>query len=80
MSIIELALPLMLLLGACLVALEHRFPAHPIQAEREWYVRALIVNALQLLVFVGVDHLWGAWSERWELLARVVLRERRSLP
>ncbi|MSQ48644.1 MAG: hypothetical protein EXR78_09740 [Deltaproteobacteria bacterium] len=53
----DLALPLMLLLGGCLIVLEHLFPAHPLHRKPEWYIRAVIMNALQLLVFLGVDGL-----------------------
>ncbi|MEP7157367.1 MAG: sterol desaturase family protein [Betaproteobacteria bacterium] len=58
----HLALPLLLTLGACLVAWEHFFPAHPLNARPEWYIRALLVNAAQLLVFVFVDHVWSAFD------------------
>ena len=37
---IELALSLVLAMGAALVALEHWFPAHPIRPDVRWYVRA----------------------------------------
>jgi len=57
----ELALPIMLLLGIGLIVLEHLFPAHPLHTAPEWYIRALILNAVQLLVFVGVDALWTRW-------------------
>jgi sterol desaturase/sphingolipid hydroxylase (fatty acid hydroxylase superfamily) len=67
LSITTLALLLMLLSGAALAALEHRFPAHDLEAEPEWYVRAILVNAAQLLVFVGVGHLWERWDDRWSL-------------
>ncbi len=56
--IVMLALPLMLVIGAVLVALEHRFPAHPLEPARRWYVVALAMNALQLGVFWFVDHVW----------------------
>ena len=67
MSIIALALPLTLLLGALLVALEHHFPAHDLEPEPRWYVRAVVVNAVQLLVFVAVGNLWEGWDDRWSL-------------
>ena len=67
MSIVTLALPLVLLIGACLIALEHRFPAHPLQSEPEWYVRAVVVNAVQLLVVASVGHVWDHWDDRWSL-------------
>ena len=63
----EIALPLLLLLGLCIVLAEHFYPAHPIEPALEWYARALIVNAFQLLVFVGVDHVWRGWDEQWSL-------------
>lgn len=58
----ELALPIMLLLGGCLVLLEHLFPAHPLKPRFSWYIRASIINALQLVVFVGVDAAWARWG------------------
>jgi sterol desaturase/sphingolipid hydroxylase (fatty acid hydroxylase superfamily) len=64
-----LALPLMLFLGGCLIALEHQFPAHPLQREPEWYFRAAIMNALQLLVFLGVDAVWTQWADIASLFA-----------
>jgi len=67
MPIATLALPLMLACGALMVALEHRVPAHELEPEPEWYVRALLVNAAQLLVFLGVGRLWEGWDERWSL-------------
>lgn len=63
----ELALPLLILFGGVIVALEHFFPAHPLEAKREWYVRAVLVNAAQLLVFMAVDHVWAAWHAEWSL-------------
>jgi sterol desaturase/sphingolipid hydroxylase (fatty acid hydroxylase superfamily) len=65
----ELALPIMLLLGGCLIVLEHRYPAHPLEPERRWYIRAAIINAVQLLVFVGVDAAWARWAGAASLFA-----------
>ena len=62
MSITEYALPLLLILGGSLVLLEHLFPAYPMQSHPEWYIRAVLVNAIQLLVFVGVDRIWQHWG------------------
>jgi sterol desaturase/sphingolipid hydroxylase (fatty acid hydroxylase superfamily) len=67
MSITVLALPLMLLLGLLLLALEHLVPAHDLQPQPEWYLRALAVNAVQLLVFAAVGHVWDGWDDRWSL-------------
>lgn len=67
MSITALALPLMLLSGAVLVALEHRFPAHDLDPQLEWYVRAALVNAAQLLVYAAVAYQWEDWGNRWSL-------------
>ncbi len=64
---IELALPLVLAMGAALVALEHWFPAHPIRPDVRWYVRALAINAVQVLVYLGVEHAWSRWGARASL-------------
>lgn len=63
----EYALPIMLLSGIGILILEHLFPAHPINPEPEWYVRGLIVNVFQLLVFMAVDHFWSVWNSAWSL-------------
>lgn len=70
----ELAFPLMLLLGVGLVVLEHLFPAHPNDPKPEWYLRAALVNGVQLLVFVCVDALWSRWvgAVSWFALNRRV--------
>lgn len=62
MTIVALAMPAMLLCGAALVAVEHRFPAHDLEPQAEWYLRALAVNAFQLVVFAAVAHLWEGWD------------------
>jgi sterol desaturase/sphingolipid hydroxylase (fatty acid hydroxylase superfamily) len=59
---IDLALPLVLAMGAALVALEHLYPAHPIRPDVRWYVRAAAINALQVLVYLGVEHVWSRWG------------------
>lgn len=69
MNIVEWALPLVLMLGGALIALEHLFPAHPVQPHREWYVRAALVNAMQLLVFAIVDRLWRHWGGGYSVFA-----------
>jgi sterol desaturase/sphingolipid hydroxylase (fatty acid hydroxylase superfamily) len=66
-GLIELALPLVLAMGAALVALEHWFPAHPIRPDVRWYVRALAINAVQVLVYLGVAHAWSRWGARASL-------------
>jgi sterol desaturase/sphingolipid hydroxylase (fatty acid hydroxylase superfamily) len=50
----EFMFPIMLSLGGCLIVLEHVFPAHPLNRKAEWYVRAVLINALQVLVFMTV--------------------------
>jgi sterol desaturase/sphingolipid hydroxylase (fatty acid hydroxylase superfamily) len=67
MSIVAVALPLTLLLGLVMVALEHLFPAHDLEIEPEWYVRAVLVNAVQLLVFIAVGRVWEGWDSRASL-------------
>jgi sterol desaturase/sphingolipid hydroxylase (fatty acid hydroxylase superfamily) len=59
---IALALPLVLAMGAALVVLEHLFPAHPIRPDVRWYVRATAINALQVLVYLGVESVWSRWA------------------
>ncbi|MBL8522119.1 MAG: sterol desaturase family protein [Betaproteobacteria bacterium] len=54
----DFALLLILLTGALFVLLEHLFPAHPLEPRLEWYVRAVLVNAVQVFVYVGVEHVW----------------------
>ena len=63
----EHALTLMLLSGVGIFVWEHFFPAHSLDPESEWYVRALLTNAFQLLVFLAVDHFWSAWNSGWSL-------------
>ncbi len=63
----EYALPIMLLSGVVILVWEHLFPAHPMEPKTGWYVRALLVNAFQLLVFMAVEHLWNAWNKAWSL-------------
>ena len=66
-GMIELALPLVLAMGAVLVALEHWLPAHPIRPDVRWYVRALAINVVQVLVYLGVAHAWSRWGARASL-------------
>jgi sterol desaturase/sphingolipid hydroxylase (fatty acid hydroxylase superfamily) len=58
----NIALPLVLILGVCLIFLEHRFPAHPLDVRPDWYVRALILNAIQLMVFYVVGRAWASYA------------------
>jgi sterol desaturase/sphingolipid hydroxylase (fatty acid hydroxylase superfamily) len=67
----SIALPIVLALGACLLILEHRFPAHPLEARPEWYVRALVLNIIQLAVFYGVGRAWAPYvGSHWLDIAR----------
>src|SRR5262249_25803578 len=66
-AMIGQALPLVLAMGTALVALEHWFPAHPIRPDVGWYVRALAINAVQVLVYLGVGHTWTRWGARASL-------------
>ena len=59
----------MLLLGGVLIVLEHVFPAHPLKPKPEWYIRAVAINAAQLLVFRGVDWVWTRWGGTVSLFA-----------
>lgn len=62
------SLPILYFLAACLLIAEHVFPAHPTNPDYRWYLRAVSINAMQLLVFFLVDALWSHWSGRFALL------------
>ncbi|MBL4761320.1 MAG: sterol desaturase family protein [Gammaproteobacteria bacterium] len=52
-------LPILCAIGLGLFILENLIPAHPQKAKAEWYVRATLVAAFQLLVFALVESVWG---------------------
>jgi sterol desaturase/sphingolipid hydroxylase (fatty acid hydroxylase superfamily) len=64
---VDLALPLLLMLGAVLVALEHFRPAHAMEPRTDWYVRAVLLNVVQLFIFYAVDQFWTAHANQHSL-------------
>lgn len=64
---IELALPLLYTIAGILFFLEHRYPAHPAVVSKPWYARAILINALQLAIFIVVDTLWLKHAAGWSV-------------
>ena len=66
---IELALPLIYLIASILLFIEHRYPAHHNVVSKQWYIRAIVINALQLLVFIVFNSLWSKHVDAWSLFS-----------
>ena len=79
MSITALAMPVVLLLGVGLVALEHRFPAHPFKRNGD-FVRMAMSDTLSLDLRAGANELlvvttgntFGERNGGWGFAARFV--------
>lgn len=67
LDMVVLALPLLYTVALALMWLEHKYPAKKIAKEKSWYVRALLVNALVLMVFFAVDYLWEHYAGAYSL-------------
>lgn len=52
------SLPILYAIATLLFSWEHIRPAHPDKPDWRWYLRALGINALQLLVFYLVGSIW----------------------
>ena len=65
---IELALPALYTIAGILFVLEHVFPAHRQKTSPSWYLRGLLINTMQLGVFLGFDRLWSVYAQNASLL------------
>jgi len=52
-----------------LFAWEHIRPAHADKPSWQWYLRALLINLMQLGVFFLVDHFWSAQQDRFVIFS-----------
>ncbi len=59
---LELALPLLYAVAGILLILEHLRPAHITTLSWAWYLRAGLINALLLLVYISFEWLWASNS------------------
>jgi len=64
LDIVTLALPLLYVFAVLLLWVEHKYPARVMKKEKSWYVRAVFINALVFMVFLLVDSVWNATSDK----------------
>ncbi len=61
------ALPILYVLASILFVIERLYPAHPLKPQTHWYIRAILINALQLFVFFVVDKVLNQWYSVFSL-------------
>lgn len=66
---IEFALPLIYAVAGILLFLERRYPAHQNSSSKQWVIRAISINTMQLLIYILVDSLWAEHISDWSLFS-----------
>jgi len=64
---IENLLGILYLFAGTLFLLERKFPAHPLNPQSRWYIRAASINVLQLMIFFVVDTALSKWHGGFSL-------------